>query len=131
MLRYTSEISVRNPRAFAGCVSEEQDGDVTILLQRWRVGSPAARESLIPLVYSQLHAIANGYMRRERGGVGSMKVPLSDELAWVGNSPDQMLDLNRALDKLEAADTLGISLPTAARDLKFARSWLHRELNSM
>lgn len=209
MLRYTSEISVRNPRALAGCVSEEQDGDVTILLQRWREGSPAALESLIPLVYSQLHAIANGYMRRERGdhtlqptslinevymrllnqrkvtwfdrvhffvfaskvmrnilkdharahaaerrgGVGSMKVPLSDELAWVGNSPDQMLDLNRALDKLEAvdarkaqlvelrfflaltmeeaADTLGISLATAERDLKFARSWLHRELNSM
>ena len=208
MLQYTSEISVRNPRALAGCVSEEQDGDVTILLQRWREGSPAALESLIPLVYSQLHAIANGYMQRERGdhtlqptslvnevymrllnqrkvtwfdrvhffvfaskvmrnilkdharahvaerrgGIGSMKVPLSDELAWVGNSPDQMLDLNRALDKLEAVDarkaqlvelrfflaltmeeaaeTLGISLATAERDLKFARSWLHRELNS-
>jgi RNA polymerase sigma factor (sigma-70 family) len=70
----------------------------------------------------------------------------------VGNSPDQMLDLNRALDKLEAVDarkaqlvelrfflaltmeeaaeTLGISLATAERDLKFARSWLHRELTA-
>jgi DNA-directed RNA polymerase specialized sigma24 family protein len=29
----------------------------------------------------------------------------------------------------EAAETLGISVATAERDLKFARSWLHRELN--
>jgi DNA-directed RNA polymerase specialized sigma24 family protein len=76
---------------------------------------------------------------------------MSDELAWVGTSPEQLLDLNRALDKFElldarkaqlvelrfflaltmdeAADVLGISLATAERDLKFARSWLHRELN--
>jgi RNA polymerase sigma factor (TIGR02999 family) len=198
---------VRIPRTLAGRELDEPDGDVTILLQRWRNGEPAALESLIPLVYSQLHTIANGYMHRERddhtlqptslvnevymrllkqrkvtwfdrvhffvfaskvmrnilkdharahvaerrGGVGIMKVPLSEELAWVGNSPDQLLDLNRALDKLEAVDarkaqimelrfflaltmdevaaTLGISLATAERDLKFARSWLHRELN--
>jgi RNA polymerase sigma factor (TIGR02999 family) len=190
----------------AGCALEEAEGEVTVQLQRWREGNPAALDSLIPLVYSQLHAIASGYMQRERGdhtlqatslvnevymrllnqrkvtwfdrvhfyvfaskvmrnilkdharahvaerrGGGMMKVPLSEELAWVGNSPDRMLDLNRALDKLEivdarkaqlvelrfflaltmeeAAETLGISLATAERDLKFARSWLHRELN--
>ena len=189
-----------------GCAVEEPEGEVTVQLQRWREGNPTALETLIPLVYSQLHEIASGYMQRERGdhtlqptslvnevymrllnqrkvtwfdrvhfyvfaskvmrnilkdharahvaerrGGGMMKVPLSEELAWVGNSPDQMLDLNRALDKLEivdarkaqlvelrfflaltmeeAAETLGISLATAERDLKFARSWLHRELN--
>jgi RNA polymerase sigma factor (TIGR02999 family) len=86
-----------------------------------------------------------------RGGADMMQVPLSEELAWVGTSADQLLDLNGVLDKLEAVDprkaqivelrfflaltmeeaaeTLGISLATAERDLKFARSWLHRELS--
>jgi len=163
-------------------------------------------ENLMPLVYGQLHRIAEGYMRREREdhtlqptalvnevymrllnqrkvtwndrvhffvfaarmmrnilkdharahladrrGGGAMHLPMSDELAWVGSSPEQLLDLNRALDKFElldsrkaqlvelrfylaltmdeAADVLGISRATAERDLKFARSWLHRELN--
>ena len=79
-----------------------------------------------------------------------MHLPMSDELAWVGTSPEQLLDLNRALDKFElldarkaqlvelrfflaltmdeAADVLGISLATAERDLKFARGWLYRRL---
>ena len=186
---------------------DEVNGDVTVLLQQWRAGEPSALEDLIPLVYSQLHSIAKGYMQRERydhtlqptalvnevyirllnqrkvtwfdrvhffvfaakmmrnilkdharahvaerrGGIGMLKVPLSEELAWVGTSPDQMLDLNSALDKLEAfderkahlvqlrfflaltmdeaADVLGVSVATAERDLKFSRSWLHRELN--
>ena len=187
---------------------DDETGEVTLLLQRWQKGDPEVLESLIPLVYEQLHAIANGYMRRERddhtlqptalvnevylkllnqrkitwndrvhfftfaartmrnilkdharahlaerrGGPGSIKLPMSDEIAWVGSSPEQILDLNRALDRLEqmdarkahlvelrfflaltmeeAADVLSISLATAERDLKFSRSWLHREVNS-
>jgi RNA polymerase sigma factor (TIGR02999 family) len=186
---------------------DEKNGDVTLLLQRWREGEQTALEDLIPLVYAQLHTIARGYMHRERddhtlqptalvnevyvrllnqrkvtwddrvhffvfaarmmrnilkdharahlaerrGGVGMMKVPLSEELVWVGTAPDQLLDLTGALDKLEAidqrksqlvelrfflgltmdeaADVLGVSRATAERDLKFARSWLHHELN--
>jgi RNA polymerase sigma factor (TIGR02999 family) len=185
---------------------DEANGELTLLLGRWREGDPEVLEQLMPLVYEQLHAIARGYMRHERddhtlqptalvnevylrllnqrkitwndrahfytfaarmmrnilkdharthiaekrGGPGAIKLPLSDELAWVGNSPEQMLDLNRALDKLEvfdlrkaqlvelrfylsltmeeAADVLDISLATAERDLKFSRSWLHKEL---
>jgi RNA polymerase sigma factor (TIGR02999 family) len=183
------------------------DGEVTLLLQRWREGDSEVLDSLIPLVYNQLHAIAAGYMRRERddhtlqptalvnevylrllnqrkitwydrvhffvfaarmmrnilkdharahiadrrGGPNVIRLPLSDEIAWVGTSPEQILDLNRALDRLEqmdprkaqlielrfflaltmdeAADVLAISLATAERDLKFSRSWLHHELN--
>jgi RNA polymerase sigma factor (TIGR02999 family) len=186
---------------------DHPDGEVTQLLQRWREGDPQVLDDLIPLVYDQLHAIAIGYMRRERddhtlqptalvnevylrllsqrkitwndrvhffvfaartmrnilkdharahvadrrGGVGSIKLPLTEELAWVGTSPEQLLDLNRALDRLElldprkaqlvelrfflaltmdeAADVLSISLATAERDLKFSRSWLHHELH--
>lgn len=186
---------------------DDSAGEVTQLLHRWREGDPEVLDDLIPLVYDQLHAIAAGYMRRERedhtlqptalvneiyirllnqkkitwhdrvhffvfaarmmrnilkdharahladrrGGPASIKLPLSEELAWVGTSPEQIIDLNRALDRLEqmdprkaqlvelrfflaltmdeAADVLAISLATAERDLKFSRSWLHHELN--
>jgi RNA polymerase sigma factor (TIGR02999 family) len=186
---------------------DDPNREVTQLLQRWREGDPEVLDDLVPLVYDQLHALASGYMRRERddhtlqptalvnevylrllnqrkitwndrvhffvfaarimrnilkdharahiadrrGGPDAIRLPLSDELAWVGTSPEQLLDLNRALDRLEqmdprkaqlvelrfflaltmheAADVLSISLATAERDLKFSRSWLHHELN--
>lgn len=190
-----------------GKTNEAAEGDVTVLLERWRAGDRAVLERLMPLVYDELHSIASGYMRRERddhtlqptalvnevylrllrqrsvnwndrahfftfaakmmrnilkdharahlaerrGGPDAIKMPLSEELAWVGSSPEQLLDLHTALDKLEqldarkahlvelrfylaltmdeASDVLGVSLATAERDLKFARSWLYRELN--
>lgn len=93
---------------------------------------------------------ARAHLADRRGGQGSIKLPLTDELAWAGSSPENMLDLNAALDKLElldprkaqivelrfflalsmqeAAEVLGLSLATVARDLKFARSWLHHAL---
>jgi len=186
----------------------DSDGEVTRLLERWREGDPEVLDDLIPLVYSQLHRIAEGYMRRERddhtlqptalvnevymrllkqqkvswqdrghfytfaarimrnilkdharahladrrGGPGSIRLPLSDEVAWVGTSSTEILDLNRALDRLEqidqrkahlvelrfflaltmeeTAEVLSISLATAERDLKFSRSWLFHELKS-
>ncbi len=186
---------------------DEATADVTRLLQRWRKGDENVLDELIPLVYDQLHAIALGYMHRERedhtlqptalvnevylrllnmrkiawddrihffvfaartmrniltdharahlagrrGGPAAIKLPLTEEVAWVGTSPEQILDLNRALDRLEqldsrkaqlvelrfflaltmdeAAGVLAISLATAERDLKFSRSWLHHELN--
>jgi RNA polymerase sigma-70 factor (ECF subfamily) len=185
---------------------EPEHGEVTKLLDRWRAGDPEVLERLAPLVYEQLHAIARGYMRRERddhtlqptalvsevflrllnqrkvtwhdrahfftfaarmmrnilkdharahladrrGGPGAIRLPPSEDTAWIGSSPEEMLDLNRALDRLEeldprkaqaielrfflvlsmeeTADVLAISLATAERDLKFARSWLYREL---
>lgn len=42
--------------------------DVTELLQAWSAGEPHALEQLMPLVYDELHAIARGYLRRERPG---------------------------------------------------------------
>ncbi|MEO6923176.1 MAG: sigma-70 family RNA polymerase sigma factor [Bryocella sp.] len=184
------------------------DGEITLLLERWRGGDVEVLGSLAPLVYEQLHAIAKGYMRHERddhtlqptalvsevflrllnqrkvvwndrvhfyvfaarimrnilkdharahlaerrGGKNSVRLPLSDELAWVGTSPEDIIDLNRALDRLEkidarkaqivelrfflalnmeeAAEVLDLSLATVERDLKFARSWLYQELQT-
>lgn len=94
---------------------------------------------------------ARAHLADRRGG-GAIKLPLSEELAWVGSSPEAVLDLHRALDRLEtfdarkakivelrfflalsmeeAAEVMSLSLATAERDLKFARSWLHQELQT-
>jgi RNA polymerase sigma-70 factor (ECF subfamily) len=44
------------------------DHEITVLLQAWRAGDAAALDQLMPLVYSQLHALAAQYMRREHPG---------------------------------------------------------------
>src|ERR1700749_1159662 len=136
------------------------DGEVTQMLDRWREGDSRVLKNLIPLVYGQLHRIAEGYMRRERedhtlkptalvnevymrllnqrkvswddrihfftfaarmmrnilkdharahladrrGGGDGSRVPVSEEIAWVGTSSAEILDLNRALDRLEELD---------------------------
>ena len=41
-------------------------GEVTLWLERWGQGEPAALDRLAPLVYDQLHAIADGLLRGER-----------------------------------------------------------------
>jgi RNA polymerase sigma factor (TIGR02999 family) len=40
--------------------------DITRLLHEWRGGSAEALQSLIPLVYDELHALASRYLSRER-----------------------------------------------------------------
>jgi RNA polymerase sigma factor (TIGR02999 family) len=40
--------------------------DVTQLLLAWSEGDKAALDRLMPLVYSELHNLAEGYLRRER-----------------------------------------------------------------
>jgi len=42
--------------------------DVTQLLRAWSNGDPEALEKLVPLVYEQLHQLAQHYMARERPG---------------------------------------------------------------
>jgi RNA polymerase sigma factor (TIGR02999 family) len=96
---------------------------------------------------------ARAHLADRRGGTGAIRLPLTDEVAWVGSSSVDILDLNRALDRLEqldqrkahlielrfflaltmeeTAEVLSISLATAERDLKFSRSWLFHELNTM
>jgi RNA polymerase sigma factor (TIGR02999 family) len=43
-------------------------GDITGLLLAWRNGDKEALERLIPLVYAELHRMAERYLRRERQG---------------------------------------------------------------
>jgi RNA polymerase sigma factor (TIGR02999 family) len=94
------------------------------------------------------HARVRGANRR--GGPDQIRVPLCDDVPWLGTDEAALLDLNRALDRLEkldsrkarlvelrfflscttdeAADILQVSTATIERDLKFVKSWLYREL---
>lgn len=42
------------------------EGQITVLLKAIRAGDTAAEQSLLPLVYRELHRLARSYMRRER-----------------------------------------------------------------
>jgi RNA polymerase sigma factor (TIGR02999 family) len=43
-------------------------GEITRILHRWKTGDREALASLAPLAYSELRAIALGYLRREHAG---------------------------------------------------------------
>jgi RNA polymerase sigma factor (TIGR02999 family) len=45
---------------------EADAGEVTRLLKAMHAGEPGAADRLLPLVYSELHRLAQAYMRRER-----------------------------------------------------------------
>jgi RNA polymerase sigma-70 factor, ECF subfamily len=45
---------------------DNDGGQVTQLLKAMHAGDTRAAESLLPLVYAELHRLAKGYMRRER-----------------------------------------------------------------
>jgi RNA polymerase sigma factor (TIGR02999 family) len=45
---------------------DNDGGQVTQLLKAMHAGDAHAAESLLPLVYAELHRLAKGYMRRER-----------------------------------------------------------------
>jgi RNA polymerase sigma factor (TIGR02999 family) len=87
------------------------------------------------------------------GGEKAVDLPqASSFLTFIGTSDAELLDLNRALEKLEALDPrkarlvelrfflsctteesceiLEISNATAQRDLRFARAWLFNELRA-
>lgn len=93
---------------------------------------------------------ARARMADRRGGPSQIRLELKEDLAWIGSNDEQILDLHRALERLEkldarkarivelryffafttaeAAEALNLSLATAERDLQFARGWLYREL---
>jgi RNA polymerase sigma-70 factor (ECF subfamily) len=46
---------------------DAENGEVTLLLKAMQSGDSTASEKLLPLVYKELHRLAESYMRRERG----------------------------------------------------------------
>lgn len=47
-------------------MNKDDRGEVTGLLEAWRAGNDEALDTLMPIVYSELHAIAAGRLRGER-----------------------------------------------------------------
>ncbi len=43
-----------------------EQGEITVLLQKWKAGHAEAFEQLVPLVYPRLRELAASYLRRER-----------------------------------------------------------------
>jgi RNA polymerase sigma factor (TIGR02999 family) len=94
------------------------------------------------------HARSN---QAEMHGGGSIHVPLSDDLSWVDVGSSELLELNRALDELNAIDAhkvqlvelryflgctseetaalMGTSKATVDREMKFIKTWLFRRLH--
>jgi RNA polymerase sigma factor (TIGR02999 family) len=101
---------------------------------------------------SMRNILVNHARTRKAGkrGSGEGHVELSPDLAWIDPEGEDMIDLDRALDELEAmeprkarvvelriflgctsteaADLLGVSKPTLDRDLRFALAWLFERL---
>jgi RNA polymerase sigma factor (TIGR02999 family) len=73
-------------------VSSDATQQVTGLLAQWRAGHRAALESLIPLVYSELHRIAHRSLRGERRGHTLQSTALVNEayLRLVSQGPGQI-----------------------------------------
>lgn len=112
------------------------------------------REHFFRTVALALRQVLTDAIRRERAekrGGGAMTVSLSaaGDLAVAG--PDTWLNIDAALAELElldarkcrvvemslllgleqaeVAETLGVSIPTIERDLRFARAWLRERLS--
>lgn len=89
---------------------------------------------------------------REKRGAGAEHLDVEDlEIVAPTTNDDELLAIHEALDRLavrdarkaelvklryfaclsfeEAADVLGISVPTAHRDWAYARAWLHEEIS--
>lgn len=66
---------------------------ITRLLGEWRQGSQAALDTLLPLVYDELHRIASRQMARERSGHTLQATALVNE-AWIRMAQAANLELN-------------------------------------
>ena len=112
-----------------------------------------SRSHFYGIAAKSMRQILVDYARKrnsQKRGEGKSKLPLDEAQFVIGESEDQLLSLNEALDKLEIfeersskivelrffsglsieeiAKVLNISVATVKRDWKFAKAWLYREL---
>jgi RNA polymerase sigma factor (TIGR02999 family) len=69
----------------------ESPGEVTVLLQRVRLGQAGAADQLVRLVYQELRRIAGAYMRDERPGHTLQPTALVNE-AWLRLADQTQVD---------------------------------------
>jgi RNA polymerase sigma factor (TIGR02999 family) len=70
-------------------LSRPPDDDITSLLQLWRDGDARAFDQLVPLVYQELHRMAQRYVAGERSGLSLQATGLVNEvcvrlIGWEG-----------------------------------------------
>jgi hypothetical protein len=99
--------------------SRPSQQDVTSLLQAWRGGNNEALARPTPLVYDELHRLANRYMRREHAG-HSLQPPRSSTRRTSGWSIPSVSG--------GRAEALHVLTDTVGRDWRAAKAWSTREL---
>jgi RNA polymerase sigma factor (TIGR02999 family) len=77
-----------NPKARGGT-----EGEVTMILKQMRSGDGGAAARLVPLVYEELRAIAQGHLKRERPGHSLPPTALVNEV-WLHFRKGADLDLS-------------------------------------
>ena len=113
-----------------------------------------SRSHFYGIAAKSMRQILVDYARKRKSqkrGEGKTELTLDEANFVIGESEDQLLSLNDALDKLETleersskivelrffsglsieetAKVLNISVATVKRDWKFAKAWLYREIN--
>ncbi len=134
--------------------------EVTRLLVEWGSGSKQALDLLTPIVYRELHLLADRYLRRERDAATLQPTALVHEayLRLVAqNLPDWqsrshffgvaaqlmrqiLVDHARkhrsvkrgagGLSVEETAQVLNISVATVGREQRLGQAWLHNQLSA-
>src|SRR5665213_604710 len=147
----------------AGCFRGEREShtlqptalvhDLYLRLADQHGGQWQDRQHFFSFAAMMMRRILIDYAKRTRSqkrGGALERVPLSDDLPWLGNSRQEVLDLDGALNALEQADPrkarvlelrvllgctaqqtaeiVGISKATADREWTLAKAWLFREL---
>ena len=137
---------------------EGNEGEVTVLLKQLAGGNPQALGELVPMVYEQLHAIAQRQLAGEAAGhtlnatalvnEAYLRIARLDRVDWqdrqhffaIASQAIRRVLVDYAVRVVECrffgdmsieetALALGISKATVKRDWVLARAWLNRELS--
>lgn len=102
-----------------------QTAEITGLLQAWTRGDQEPLNHLAPFVYSELHRMAKGYIRRERAELALQTTTLVHETYL------RLVELRflGGLSAEETAEVLDISAHCVMHDWKPAKAFLTRELS--
>ncbi|MBK7994663.1 MAG: sigma-70 family RNA polymerase sigma factor [Blastocatellia bacterium] len=87
---------------------------VTILLEKWQKGNQEALSELIPIIYKELHRLANHYLRAERSNHTLQTTALINE-AFISLLEDNNNFANRSHFMAIAANTMRRVLVDYAR----------------
>lgn len=99
-----------------------ETGQITAWLKRLREGDEAALETLVPLVYDELHRLAQLHLRRERGGHTLGATALVNEV-YLKLVDQQVID---AGDRVQFFKIAGITMRRLLCDYARKRARLKR-----